>query len=1049
MANPIGEDSWLAYVEEAAKNSTDLESCVNVVELYKRAADAEPTSLKVWLAYCSYFWSLWKGTQDNEFKWPEEEQMLGQEVFSFDTALDLWQQGYEAIKYRLNDSQLFWDHWISLEREQLDKTKTPEGIQRITQLYRDRLTTPHLAWDETSQAFSSFLSEYDRAAWEDAMKDVTAKAQGTKKIIEERDSFELKLKQAERNNDTDLQKSILLEYLDWEFMQNRRNTDDPTLAMNLLRGLFSRALTGIFATDEEVWYDFVTCLSGAIHQPESAEQLLDTLRRAIQHCPWSGRLWNRYILCAEEAGLEFSEIETIKHAATSENELYRDGMESMIKMYEAWCSFLKRTAMQPRSADEATDVADVGLRAALEDVAVVGKRLYGKDFQGDPRFRLERIYIQYLTDKKGAIDQARKLWDKLARGKTYADNHDFWSRYYMWEMLVFSSNSQDGGNQTPTHATAVLKRAANRRTIDWPEKVLEMYLQHCSDYEVPSGIRSALDMVYRAEKGIQKRREREEKEKAAAYAAYYGTVEAQAPASAAVGVSPGGQKRKLDTSEESNDGEAATSKRQKAAQEAPSPSNGNAQQDLKRDRENSTIIVSNLPYDVAQNKIRQYFKDYGHIKNITALVKEDDGASSTALIEFSSAQEAQSALLRDMKYFEQSQIRVTSGYDLTVYVTNFPPTADEKYLRELFEDCGDLLSIRWPSLKVNSHRRFCYISFRDRTASAKAVKKDGLLLEDKFKLVAKYSDPGSKKNREGAVAEGREIHISNIDSKATEDEVRDVFSKYGTVKRVNLPRNMAGKNRGFGFVDFETKEQAEKAVAELHNTKFRSQIIQVEVSKVSKIKHSATTTTTTTTNDQEGRRPSRDAEGDSTMSGDTPKPSVEEINSRTISLMGLPDTVNDARVRAIAEPFGEIVKLVLQPSHGGATIEFIDAATAGKAALQLNTTEYEGHKLRTGSADELRSAKPTRPDGRASTDSKPKSGFMPPPAAVRRPALGAKGAKRGLGFVPRAPTVQKKAAAGVADSGEGVSKPKSNADFKAMFLSSGKARDSAKEDKNE
>ncbi|CRK32503.1 hypothetical protein BN1708_016120, partial [Verticillium longisporum] len=49
--------------------------------------------------------------------------------------------------------------------------------------------------------------------------------------------------------------------------------------------------------------------------------------------------------------------------------------------------------------------------------------------------------------------------------------------------------------------------------------------------------------------------------------------------------------------------------------------------------------------------------------------------------------------------------------------------------------------------------------------------------------------------------------------------------------------------------------------------------------------------------------------------------------------------------------------LVLQPSHGGASIEFEDAASAGRAALQLDGYLLDGRKLRTGSVDELRHAK--------------------------------------------------------------------------------------------
>ncbi|KAK4087903.1 hypothetical protein Purlil1_7661 [Purpureocillium lilacinum] len=1067
MASPVGEQNWLAYLEEAARTAVDLEQRVNVVELYKRAIGAEPGSLRLWLAYCNYFWSLWASSHAadaSDSTWSDEEQLMGREIFSFGAALDLWQQGYEAIKYRINDSNQFWDRWVSLEMEQLAKTKTPEGVRRITHLYRDRLAIPHLTWDETSQAFSSFLSQYNKAAWEETMKEVTSAAQGVKRVIDARDPFELKLQAAARQGDAEAEKAAMRDYLEWEILQSKRNNDVPEMAVDICSGLFSRALTGIFSSDDGIWHEHVVFVSSNSDAP-ATDKLLDILRRAVVHCPWSGQLWNRFILCAEEAKLPFSEIEAIKHAATSDNQLYRDGMESVIEMYVAWCGFLKRTALEPTATDESVDVADVGLRAALEDVDVVGKRLYGKEFQGDPKFRLERIYIQYLTERKGAIDEARGVWNKLKRAQVHADSYDFWFRYYMWEMLIFSSHPQSNrsptpsssgsGLRTPQLATAVLHAAATRRSIDWPEKVFEVYLQHCNDYELPASVRRATDMVHKAEKAVRRRRLREEEEKAAAYAAYYGTQ----PVEEAVAEteSPSGSKRKREANAEAAEEDETVTKRQRGVNDAADASQATPQEGVKRDRENSTVLVTGLPADVTQTKVRQYFKEYGHINHITALVQEKDGQSSTSLIEFRSPDDAQSALLRDGKYMGQSQLSVESGHDLTVYVANYPPAADEKYMRELFKDCGEMLSIRWPSLKVNTHRRFCYISFRDRDASAKAVAKEGTMLDDKYRLLSKYSDPGRKKNREGAVAEGREVHISNLDKALSEQDIRQAFSQYGTILRVNIPMTLAGKNRGFAYLDYETKEQAEKAVEEMNNTKFRSQILSVALSKESKVKHASTIVNAS--RESASPAPSRDHEGDEAMSEsgvpDQSKPSAEDIAARTIALMGLPDTVNDTRVRALIEPHGEIVKLVLQPAHGGAKIEFVDAATAGKAALSLDGTDFEGNKLRTGSVEELRHAKAEHKADRIVYGNKDKSsskptngpapsaasGLMRPPAPVRRPVLGRPGPKRGLGFAPRrAPAAS---STGKADGDTAAAEkpaPKSNADFKAMFLQSGDAK---------
>ncbi|KJZ72478.1 hypothetical protein HIM_08147 [Hirsutella minnesotensis 3608] len=1068
MANPIGEDSWLAYLEEAARNVSDLEQRVNLVELYKRAVNAEPGSLRLWLAYCDYFWSLWACSQSGDGGWSEQDQLLGRELFPFGAALDLWQQGYEAIKHRMDDSHRFWNRWVSLELEQLAKTRTPEGVRRITHLYRDRLATPHLTWDETSQVFSSFLSEYKSDAWEETMKEVTASAQAVKQAIAARDPFELKLKQALSSADVDAQKSAFREYLDWELRQVRIKRDSLEFSFDLCGSLFDRALTSAFADDDEVWYEYFVFVSSSMAELQTPERLLDILRRAVQHCPWSGQLWNRYILCAEEAKLPFSDIESIKHSATSENQLYKNGMESLIQMYVAWCGFLKRTALEATATDEAVDVADVGLRAALEDVAVVGKRLFGKDFQGDPKFRLERIYIQYLTEKKGAIEEARAVWSKLADVQVHADSYDFWVRYYMWEMLIFS-NPQANRSPTPASncgsvlrvpkfATAVLHAAVSRKSIDWPERVLEVYLQHCNDYELSCSVRHATDLVHKVSKAVKKRRQREEEEKAAAYAAYYSTQQAEQQDVDMESVS--GSKRKREPQNDSREVHVdAASKRQKTANEtadvAPTASQ---QQSARRDRENATIVVTGLPSNATQTKVRQYFKEYGHINNITAFIREKDGRSITALIEFSSPVEAQSALLRDGKYFGQAQIGVQSGYDLTVYVANFPPQADDKYIRNLFKDCGEILSIRWPSLKVNTHRRFCYISFRDRDASAKAVAKEGVLFDGKYSLLAKYSDPSRRKNREGAVAEGREVHVTGLDRSASEDELREVFSKIGVVTRINIPQTMAGKNRGFAYIAFENKEQANKAVEELNNTKFRSEILKLEISQESKVKHAAKVMVTG--RDSASPAPSASAaDGPNHGSEDRPKPSQADIAARTIALMGLPETVNDTRVRALVESVGAMTQLVLQPGHGGAKIEFVDTATAGKAALQLDGMEFEGSKLRTGTVDELRRTKGEHKDDRivygnkdkkAPKASEPvaghvKAGIMPTPVSIRRPGGNKSGSKRGLGFVPKrtlAVGEPKPNENGVEDAA-GKPAPRSNADFKAMFLGSGKAEEQA------
>ncbi|ORY56415.1 RNA recognition domain-containing protein [Pseudomassariella vexata] len=1061
MENVVGEDNWLAYVEEQSRHAYDLESRVKVVELFKQAIVSEPGSLKIWLAYCEWFWSLFTDCQSNEAGWPEEEQQLGRELFTFDAALSLWSEGYESIKYRLNDSHEFWNRWVSIEQEQLARTRTPVGVRRISHLFRDRLQVPHATWDNTSQMFSSFLSTYNNAAYESEFKEVTALAKDSKDAYELREPFELKLNRAARSGDVEAHKAIMKEYLDWEMAQNRKTPKTATLATQLCVGLYSRALTGVFAFEDEIWTNYVVYLStmhGIVKSGQAQHYLPDMLgilKRAVSHCPWSGTLWSRYILCAEETGWAFHDVEHIKHTATNAKALDKNGMTGVLEMYAAWCGYLKRTAMNPNAPEDAVDIADVGFSAALEDVQLWGERLYKSAYQGDPNYRIERILIQYLTEKKGEIDAARSMWNRMAEKPLLADSYDFWLNYYLWEMVIFSSRpkirSPTPANGTmlgrvPTLATNVLARALKRKTLDWPERVMEVYHQHCNDNERPETLHRALDVIHKTKRTVAKRRQQEQANAAAAYAAQ---THVQPEAATGTGTddattrdSPSSSKRKRGATPEES--AHPVTKRPKNAEVNGADAATN-EQNLKRDRENTSVLVTNLPGDVTSTAVRKYFKEYGHIQSAT-MHKEagnaangSDQATATALIEFSLPEEAQSALLRDGKYFGRSQIGVEPGTGLTLYVTNYPPAADEDYIRNLFKHCGGILSIRLPSLKYNTHRRFCYISFVDQAAAAKGSELDGKLLEGKYKLVSQYSNPSRKKTREGATAEGREIRIKNLDPKASEGDIRSLLQKYGMVQSVNVLKNIGGTNVGLAYAVFETKGQAESAV-DLDKANMNGRILDVELTKETNFKPFATSK-----GDSPSAASSPAPSADVAMAeGDTSnKPSSREIQDRTMALLNVPDTVNDARIRAFAEKHGDIVKIVLRPDHQGAIVEYADAATVGRAMLALDGYEIvPGRKLRTGLVADLFKTKAEQkmdrivPTGGSKNGGNPR--FMPPPLTIRRPALGGggkRGGRHGLGFV----AAKKPDEAGVKEApvngtAEAV-KPKSNAEFKAMFLS--------------
>ncbi len=75
------------------------------------------------------------------------------------------------------------------------------------------------------------------------------------------------------------------------------------------------------------------------------------------------------------------------------------------------------------------------------------------------------------------------------------------------------------------------------------------------------------------------------------------------------------------------------------------------------------------------------------------------------------------------------------------------------------------------------------------------------------------------------------LYVGNIDYTATETELANHFGRFGQVELVNIPVNRyTGRARGFGFVTFASRDEAERAMA-LNGSEFRGRQIQVNFAK--------------------------------------------------------------------------------------------------------------------------------------------------------------------------------------------------------------------------
>ena len=72
------------------------------------------------------------------------------------------------------------------------------------------------------------------------------------------------------------------------------------------------------------------------------------------------------------------------------------------------------------------------------------------------------------------------------------------------------------------------------------------------------------------------------------------------------------------------------------------------------------------------------------------------------------------------------------------------------------------------------------------------------------------------------------IYVGNLSYKATEDDLKAAFSRFGEVTSASIIRDkVSGQPKGFGFVEMSVKADAEKAIKELDGVPLKGREIKI------------------------------------------------------------------------------------------------------------------------------------------------------------------------------------------------------------------------------
>lgn len=165
-----------------------------------------------------------------------------------------------------------------------------------------------------------------------------------------------------------------------------------------------------------------------------------------------------------------------------------------------------------------------------------------------------------------------------------------------------------------------------------------------------------------------------------------------------------------------------------------------------------------------------------------------------------------------------------------VFIKNLDTAIDNKALHDTFAAFGNILSCKVAQDEHGDSKGYGFVHYETGEAATNAIKHvNGMLLNEKKVFVGHHIP---RKDRDSKFDEMKanftNIYVKNIQSDVSDDDLRELFEKYGEVTSAAIARDSeSGKSRGFGFVNFIKHEEAAKAVEELNDKDFKGQSLYV------------------------------------------------------------------------------------------------------------------------------------------------------------------------------------------------------------------------------
>ncbi|XP_043285812.1 heterogeneous nuclear ribonucleoprotein R isoform X2 [Venturia canescens] len=254
--------------------------------------------------------------------------------------------------------------------------------------------------------------------------------------------------------------------------------------------------------------------------------------------------------------------------------------------------------------------------------------------------------------------------------------------------------------------------------------------------------------------------------------------------------------------------------------EGPTPGNG------------CEVFCGKIPKDMYEDELIPLFEKCGKIWDLRLMM---DPMTCTnrgyAFITFTNRDAAQQAVreLNDYEIRKGKKIGVTVSYNNhRLFVGNIPKNRDRDDLFEEFTKHApgltEVIIYSSPDDK-KKNRGFCFLEYESHKSASLAKRRlsTGRIKVWGCDIIVDWADPQEEPD-EQTMSKVRVLYVRNLTQDCSEEKLKECFEMFGKVDRVK-------KIKDYAFIHFEDRDNAVKAMRELHGKEISGSHIQVALAK--------------------------------------------------------------------------------------------------------------------------------------------------------------------------------------------------------------------------